>query len=90
MKATRFLVSGVVQGVGYRFFAVRAAGGLGVRGYVRNLPDGRVEVVAQGAPDALTRFEGVLRQGPRGGRVDAIEPSEAALDHELDAFEIRR
>ena len=90
MKATRFLVSGVVQGVGYRFFAVRAAGGLGISGYARNLPDGRVEVLAQGAPDALSRFKDVLRQGPRGGRVDSIESSEAALDPDLDDFEIRR
>jgi acylphosphatase len=90
MKATRFLVSGVVQGVGYRFFAVRAAEGLGISGYARNLPDGRVEVLAQGAPDALSRFKDVLRQGPRGGRVDSIESSEAALDPDLDDFEIRR
>jgi len=89
MKATRFLVSGLVQGVGYRFFAVRAARGLGISGFARNLPDGRVEVVAQGFSDALDRFEEALRLGPPGGRVQAVEPSDAALDEALDGFEIR-
>jgi acylphosphatase len=89
MKAIRFLVSGLVQGVGYRFFAVRAARGLGISGFARNLPDGRVEVVAQGSEDALGRFEEALRLGPPGGRVQAVEPSDAALDKALDDFEIR-
>ena len=89
MKATRFLVSGLVQGVGYRFFAVRAARGLGITGFARNLPDGRVEVVAQGSRDALDRFEEALRLGPPGGHVETVEPSDAALDEALNGFEIR-
>jgi len=89
MKATRFLMSGLVQGVGYRFFAVRAARGLGISGFARNLPDGRVEVVAQGSSDALDRFEKALRLGPPGGRVQAVETSDAAIDPALDGFEIR-
>ena len=90
MKATRFLVSGIVQGVGYRFFTARAARSLGIRGYVRNLPDGRVEVVAAGTEDALLEFQEVLRRGPAGALVQNAAASESALDIEMDGFEIRR
>jgi len=79
----------MVQGVGYRFFSMRADRDLGISGYARNLPDGRVEVLAQGAGDALRLFEDALRLGPRGGRVEAVEPSDAAPDPDLDGFEIR-
>ena len=89
MKATRFLVSGIVQGVGYRFFTARAARSLGIRGFVRNLPDGRVEVVAAGEEDALLEFKEVLRRGPAGALVNDATASEVALDHEPDGFEIR-
>ncbi len=54
--------SGNVQGVGFRFTACRAAGGFDVTGYVRNLPDGRVELVAEGEPDAIERFLDDLEQ----------------------------
>ena len=61
---TRFLVSGVVQGVGFRWFVARHARALGLGGYAQNLPDGRVEVVASGGePTALTRLEELLRCG---------------------------
>ena len=89
MKAVRFLVSGVVQGVGYRFFAVRVATGFGIRGFARNLADGRVEVVAQGAEEALGLFEERLRSGPRGASVTALERSETQLDPGVDTFEVR-
>jgi acylphosphatase len=89
MKATRFLVSGIVQGVGFRFFTARAARGLGIRGFVRNLPDGRVEVVAAGTRDALLEFEAILRRGPAGAQVDGTTATDLAIDHDLDGFEIR-
>ena len=89
MKATRFLVSGIVQGVGYRFFAARAARSLGIRGFVRNLPDGRVEVVATGPEDALRQLEEALRRGPAGALVEGATLSETALDRDPDGFEIR-
>ncbi len=69
----RFLVSGRVQGVGYRMFAARAAGGLGLTGGVTNLPDGRVEVVARGSAEALRRLEGMLARGPGLARVSHVE-----------------
>ena len=70
--ARRFLVSGRVQGVGFRFFAEAAAAREGLHGWVRNLPDGRLEAVAEGEASAVDRFEHALRHGPRAARVDAI------------------
>ena len=71
--ARRYLISGRVQGVGYRYFAQSAAEREGVAGWVRNLPDGRVEAVAEGEPEAVDRFAGRLRSGPRHAHVDEIE-----------------
>ncbi|MGH9387182.1 MAG: acylphosphatase [Vicinamibacterales bacterium] len=70
--ARRFLVSGRVQGVGYRYFAADAARREGLHGYVKNLPDGRVEAEAEGEADALERFERSLRQGPSMARVEHV------------------
>ncbi|HMF93639.1 MAG TPA: acylphosphatase [Vicinamibacterales bacterium] len=71
--ARRFLISGRVQGVGFRFFTQEAAEREGVHGWVRNLPDGRVEAQAEGDAEALERFERALRRGPRGARVDEVD-----------------
>ena len=71
---TRFVVSGVVQGVGFRWFVARHARSLGLGGYARNLPDGRVEVLAAGAgAEALARLEALLREGPAHARVERLE-----------------
>ena len=70
----RVVVRGRVQGVGYRDFVYMRARFLGLRGYVRNLPDMRsVEVVAEGERDALEQLLDHLREGPRGARVDALD-----------------
>jgi acylphosphatase len=71
--AYRYLVSGRVQGVGYRYHAMRAADALGVTGFVRNLVDGRVEVVGEGPEEVLAEFEQRLRQGPAFAAVDAVD-----------------
>jgi len=89
MKATRFLIAGIVQGVGFRFFAERAARNAGVKGYVRNLPDGRVEAVAAGRAEALRTFAEHLRTGPRGARVDGVEITEVELEDDSTGFTIR-
>ena len=68
----RFLVIGRVQGVGFRYFARDAARREGIAGTVQNLDDGRVEVVACGEAEAITRFEMALRQGPVGARVEDV------------------
>ena len=71
--ARRYLISGHVQGVGFRYFAETAASREGVLGWVRNLPDGRVEVAAEGEAEAVERFERSMHHGPRGARVDHVE-----------------
>ncbi|MBZ5662554.1 MAG: acylphosphatase [Acidobacteriia bacterium] len=75
--AKRFHVSGRVQGVGFRYFAERVALRLGVAGYVKNLPDGRVEVYALCSAAQLNALRGELRRGPMLARVDRVDESEA-------------
>lgn len=75
----RFLIRGRVQGVSYRASARRAALALGLTGWVRNLPDGRVEAIAQGDAALLERFEHWLWQGPAHAEV-----SEVLVDSPLD------
>jgi len=72
-EARRWLVVGKVQGVGYRYFARQAARAIGVRGWIRNLPDGSCEVQVAGTADTLQRFREELLRGPRGARVEGIE-----------------
>lgn len=76
MIARRALVSGRVQGVGFRFFAERAARSAGVKGWVRNLPDGRVETVAEGEEDAVSRYLEKIGRGPFGGSVAGLQVEE--------------
>jgi acylphosphatase len=71
--ARRFLVSGRVTGVGFRYFAADAANREGLTGVVRNLPDGRVEAIAEGDAESLTRFELAIRRGPARARVESVE-----------------
>ena len=78
--ARRWLVRGRVQGVGFRDFAQRAATGLGLTGYDRNLDDGRVEVYAVGPQEKLEEFSGKLRHGPRWSDVWGVEEQEAAVE----------
>ena len=76
MKTNRFLVSGDVQGVGYRWFVARHSRRLGLRGHAQNLPDGRVEVVVTGEPDGLDELSELLKSGPAHARVERVERSE--------------
>lgn len=73
MIARRFLISGRVQGVGFRYFTQRSSARHQVRGYVRNLEDGRVEVLAEGPARAVEGFKHDLTAGPTHSRVDVIE-----------------
>jgi acylphosphatase len=88
VKARRFLISGRVQGVGYRYFAERSAREIGVTGWAMNLDDGRVEVHANGRAAELEEFEARLRQGPRFADVRSVECVEAPV-LELSGFHIR-
>ena len=74
MRASRrYVVTGRVQGVGFRLFARDAALREGLTGLVRNLPDGRVEAIAEGDEAALDRFEAALARGPSHARVSDVE-----------------
>ncbi len=75
-RARRFVVSGRVQRIGFRAFVYDHATNEGLGGHVKNLPDGSVEIVAEGESEALTRFERAIRQGPIGARVDQVEVDE--------------
>ena len=79
--ARRWIVRGRVQGVGFRYFAQRAAAGLGLTGYARNLDDGRVEVYAAGPQEKLSQLGGLLYRGPRWADVRGVEEQEAAVHH---------
>jgi acylphosphatase len=72
---TKFLVSGMVQGVGFRWFVARHARSLGLTGYARNLPDGRVEVVVNGPEASVPALEQLLRTGPAYAQVDRVDRS---------------
>lgn len=85
-----FTISGEVQGVGYRPFAQMAARRVGLVGRVRNLPDGRVEVIAQGAPDRLDQLEQKPRTGPPFSTVEHIERSEVEPGGEFSSFVLER
>ena len=84
--ARKFLVSGRVQGVNYRWFAQRAAEALGLRGYVRNLPDGRVEALAEGPPPLVDSLRRELERGPRLSLVTDIEEQEVEPSNSFTGF----
>jgi acylphosphatase len=87
--ARHFYVSGRVQGVGFRFYAERIANREGIQGWVRNLPDGRVEASAEGEAEAVERFEIKLRQGPTGARVEHVEVEDTVPRGRDDGFSVR-
>ena len=87
LTAKRYFIRGRVQGVGFRYFAQRAASEVGVSGYTRNLDDGRVEVYAVGTPEQLADLAGRLWTGPRFSDVRGVEEQEAAVQ-QYDSFHI--
>jgi acylphosphatase len=82
------VVHGRVQGVGFRFAIARAAEARGVAGWVRNRPDGTVEAVFEGDPDAVESLVRLTGDGPRGAAVERVDLAEAAPEG-LTGFEIR-
>lgn len=83
------VVSGQVQGVGYRAFASRQARNLGLTGWTRNLLDGRVEVVAEGPEDSLLQLVGALRSGPYAASVERVTFDWQEPTGEFHAFGVR-
>lgn len=87
MIRRRVVVHGKVQGVFFRDTVRRQAVSAGVSGWARNVPDGTVEAVFEGEPDAVERLVAFCHQGPRGARVDHVEISSEPPEH-LQGFRI--
>ena len=87
--AKRILIGGRVQGVGFRFFAEAQAAVEGVHGYVRNLADGRVEVLVEGDEESVERVERALRRGPAGARVESFDIEAVPPSRRATGFSIR-
>jgi len=89
METRRYLVSGRVQGVGFRLFTQREANKLGVTGFVRNLADGRVEVVAKGSREQLAQLRASLEKGPSFSSVTGVAEETAELrSNRADGFHV--
>jgi acylphosphatase len=92
MKTVRIIVTGRVQGVGFRCFTVRCANDLGLCGWVRNLPDGSVETAIQGQGEKIEEMIGLLKQGPGAANVSGLEIEEIESESgsaELSGFAMR-
>ena len=87
--ARRYLISGRVQGVGYRAFAEAQAMVEGLHGWVRNLPDGRVEALLEGDAEAVDRAEAKLRRGPAGARIEQVTVETVAPSGRPTGYDIR-
>ena len=87
--ALHVIVHGVVQGVGFRYFVLRRAQPLGLTGWVRNLPDGTVEIRAEGPVSKLQELLAALPYGPYGAHVDRVEHLAVAPTGEFTDFLIR-
>jgi acylphosphatase len=83
-QARKYLISGSVQGVGFRYFTQRAAAKIKVGGYVKNLGDGRVEVFAMGTPQQLRELRSVLERGPRLSSVTQVSEQSVSIDPQYD------
>ncbi|MCX5789916.1 MAG: acylphosphatase [Elusimicrobia bacterium] len=82
------VVAGLVQGVGYRWFAMEAARSCRVTGWVRNNPDGTVEAEAQGTPAAIAGFVSALRRGPRSSRIESVQESDVGVKSGETDFDV--
>jgi acylphosphatase len=89
LVARRLVISGRVQGVGFRFFVEAVARQEGVGGWVRNLPDGAVEALIEGDEEAVNRVEGKIRRGPPAARIEHVETESETPGGSRLAFEIR-
>jgi acylphosphatase len=83
-QARRYFVSGIVQGVGFRYFTEHAAERLHLSGYTKNLPDGRVEVYAIGTPDQLAKLRSTLERGPWGASVSEVKEEQADIEPQYE------
>jgi acylphosphatase len=84
------VIEGEVQGVGFRYFVLQLADLLGLTGWVRNLYDGRVEVMSEGTREILEKFQKQLESGPRGAYVSHFEVNWEQASGEYKEFQVRR
>ena len=87
--ARRYVITGRVQGVGFRYFAEAAAAREGVHGWIRNLPDGAVEAFVEGERTAVDSVEAALRRGPSSSHIDDVRVTDEAPTHRATGFSIR-
>ena len=90
LQRVHIIVTGLVQGVGFRYFAVNEARRLAVSGWVRNRLDGTVELEAQGAPTALAVFVEAMKTGNDWSRVQDVQVEEIAVRHGESGFRVAR
>ena len=90
LRSVQLRIKGLVQGVSYRASARDEALRIGLTGWVRNLPNGEVEALAQGPTNAVVRFVAWCNKGPDEARVSNVETVEAAVEKNLVGFEVRR
>ena len=89
-QAVGVVITGRVQGVSFRYHTRQQALSLGVRGWVRNLPDGSVQAHVQGEPAAVERVLAWMAHGPAGAQVDGLVSAPALVDETLVGFDVRR
>ena len=88
MKTYHYIIQGRVQGVAFRYYTQRTAYQLGIKGTVKNLYNGDVEIYAQGKHEAIVPFEAFLHQGPISARIERVIKEELEDDHEFTSFQI--
>jgi acylphosphatase len=86
--AAQILVKGRVQGVGFRWFAMREAESLGITGYVKNLVNGQVEIFVEGERDIVQHFKQIMNRGPSYGRVDELDFTEMPFQDKYRNFSV--
>jgi acylphosphatase len=89
MMRCRIIVSGLVQGIGFRSFTKKRADETGVSGFVRNLPDKRLEIVVEGYAYNINRFIDRIKEGPWGSRIEKTEMRWESPKAEFKGFEIK-
>jgi acylphosphatase len=87
-KRAEFIVSGIVQGVGFRYFVYQHAKEQNLKGYARNLWDGTVEVIAEGSEEQIDILHELLKTGPRHARVDRCQVSFSEYSGQFENFDV--
>lgn len=88
-NSVKIIVSGLVQGVGFRYFTIKQAATLGLKGYAKNLPTGQVEIIAQGEKGMIDELVKIVRVGPSYASVSDVQLEEINTDENYDNFGIR-